>query len=309
MTLEAQPQVLHQTLPSDTWMHNFAPMPDQVPPASCSVSSLANDADARIQTLENIVKSLKKCIVGHGIHVGHFLFKSKEDLRIWMAMNVTSNRFGLFLDAFSVFDFLAQPHTDTEMNMNHLYASQKNVFETIYESQILFSMQNLFPDLFGKSSSDGMDTSQSLPGLPVYHLSISGILMALQGMHFCDVITATFEDSPDARDLSLKLLYQSKKFALDLCNFIQWDYKFWKHKGYSKKEAWELTCLSVQHIFEDIHVVCVVGWDSRYLKNPALTATQVVWAALRPHATLEEHFQKLEERVTKLSSNVDYLDS
>lgn len=153
--------------------------------------------------------------------------------------------FGLFLDAISVFDFLAQPHTDTEMNMNHLYASQKNVFETIYESRILFSMQNLFPNLFGKSSSDGMDTSQSLPGLPVYHLSISGILMALQGMQFCNAITATFEDSPDARDLSLKLLYQSKKFALDLCNFIQWDYKFWKHKGYSKKEAWELTCLSV----------------------------------------------------------------
>lgn len=166
MTLKLCPQVMRQNLPSDTWTHNFAPMPDQAPPVSAAVPSLGNDADARIRNLEHIVKSLEKRIVGDGIRVGHFLFQSKEDLRIWMATNVTNNHFGLFLDAISIFDFLAQPHTDTETNMNHLYASQKNGFETTYESHILSSMQNLFPNLFGKSSSDGMDTSQSLPGLP-----------------------------------------------------------------------------------------------------------------------------------------------
>lgn len=161
-------------------------------------------------------------------------------------------------------------------------------------------------------------------------------------MQFHNAIAATFEDSLDAHDLALELLYRSKKFALDLCNFIQWDFEFWKHKGYSKKEAWELTCLSVRRIFEDIHVVRAVGRDSRDLKTPALTATPVVWATLRAHtimeeysrrnffehpsisaviaihlashhtrpdATLEERFRKLEEKVTKLSSKIDNLDS
>jgi hypothetical protein len=259
-----------------------------------------------------------------------------------MATNVPNNRFGLFLDVVSIFDFLAQPQTDTETNMNHLYASQKNGFDITYESRILSSMQFFPPNLFGKTGSDGMDTSQALPGLPsVDRWNCNGVTsLQLQverelpnmDMQFCNAITATFEDSPDAHDLSMELLYRSKKFALDLCNFIQCDYDFWKHKSYSNKEAWELTCLSVRRIFEDIHVVCAMGQDSRDLKQPALTATQVVWATLRAHtimeeyscqnffehpsisavmaqhlashhtrpgATLEESFQKLEEKVSK----------
>ncbi len=49
--------------------------------------------------------------------------------------------------------------------MAQLYNSQKNGFKTTYESRVISSMQNLFPNLFSKSSSDGMDTSQALPGL------------------------------------------------------------------------------------------------------------------------------------------------
>jgi hypothetical protein len=57
------------------------------------------------------------------------------------------------------------------------------------------------------------------------------------------------------RDLALELLYHSKNFALDLCNFMQHDMDFWKHKGYTKQAAWELTCSSVKRIFEDVHAV------------------------------------------------------
>lgn len=142
--------------------------------------------------------------------------------------------------------------------------------------------------------------------------------------------------------MSLELLYRSKKFALDLCIFIQHDYNFWKNKGYTKKEAWELTCLSVRRIFEDIHVVRVVGRDSRDIKNPTLTATQVIWATLRAHtvmedysrrnffeypsisaviarhlashhirpdATVEDRVKKLEDKVSKLAAKMDNMDS
>jgi hypothetical protein len=69
----------------------------------------------------------------------------------------------MFLDAVSIFDFLAQPHLDAQENISQLYNSQKNGFDTTYESHIVSTMQNLFPNLFGKSTSDGMDTSKALP--------------------------------------------------------------------------------------------------------------------------------------------------
>ncbi len=243
-----------------------------------------------MRTFEHQLKSLEKRVVGDGIRIGRFLFQSKEDLRIWFLAHVPSIRFGLFLDGVSIFDFLAQTHMDTQENMAHLYNSQKNGFKTIYESQILSSMQNLFPNLFGKTGSDGMDTSKTLPGLQSSEKwnsdGVTGLPLQVErelpnvDLQFRNAIASTFEDSPEARDLALELLYQSKKFALDLCNFMQHDVDFWKHKGYTKQAAWELTCLSVRRIFEDIHVVHVTGRDSRDSKNPSTTATQILWATL-----------------------------
>jgi hypothetical protein len=163
-------------------------------------------------------------------------------------------------------------------------------------------MQNLFPNLFGKTSSDGLDTSRVLPGLQTTDNwnsdGVTGLQLQVErelpnvDLQFRNAIAGTFEDSAEARDLALELLYRSKKFALDMSNFIQRDYEFWLHKRYSKKDAWELTCLSVRRIFEDIHVVQVVGRDSRDLKNPVLTATQVMWATLRAHTVMEEYSRR-----------------
>jgi hypothetical protein len=342
--------------PTDPWTQSFAPTPDISPSLSSGSSSdprpSLQDGEARLNTLEHLVNSLEKRIVGDGIRIGRFLFQSKEDLRLWTMQHVQNNRFGLFVDAVSIFDFLAQAHVDSESNMSHLYNSQKNGFDTTYESRIISSMQNLFPNLFGKSSSDGLDTSRALPGLQTPEKwnseSVTGLQLQIErelpnvDLQFRNAIIGTFESSSEARDLALELLYRSKKFALDLCNFIQRDYEFWRHKKYSKKDAWELTSLSVRRIFEDIHVVRVVGRDSRDLKNPTLTATQIMWATLRAHtvmeeysrrnffehpsisaviarhlasnhtkpdATLEDRFLKMEEKFERLSRKVDGIES
>jgi len=241
---------------------------------------------------------------------------------------------------------------DSNENMTHLYNSQKNGFETIYESKIISSMQNLFPNLFGKSGADGLDTSRTLPGLQSSDKwnadGVTGLQLQVErelpnvDLQFRNAIAATLEDAPEARDLALELLYRSKKFALDLCSFMQRDADFWRHKGYTKQAAWELTCLSVRRIFEDIHVVRVVGRDSRDLRNPASTATQVIWATLRSHLVMDEYtrrnfvehpsisaviarhlashhvmpddaletkLRKLEEKVTKMAIKQDNLES
>jgi hypothetical protein len=163
-------------------------------------------------------------------------------------------------------------------------------------------MQNLFPNLFGKSNADGMDTSKTLPAIQTSDKwnsnGVTGLQLQVErelpnvDLQFRNAIAATFEDSPEAKDLALELLYRSKKFALDLCNFIQRDHDFWQHKGYSKTESWELTCLSVRHVYEDIHIVRVVGRDSKDLKNPTLTATQILWATLRSHLVMDEYSRR-----------------
>ena len=357
------PSPTRQAASNDPWLLQFGAIstganvgfgtsqPAVVSPVA-SPPDRALDADARLRSIEHQLKSLEKRVVGDGICIGRFLFQSREDLRLWLVTHVPSNRFGLFLDGVSIFDFLAQTHMDSQENMAHLYNSQRNGFDTIYESKIISSMQNLFPNLFGKSGSDGMDTSKTLPGLQTSDkwnsAGVTGLQIQVErelpnvDLQFRNAISATFEDSPEARDLALELLYRSKKFALDLCNFMQRDVDFWKHKGYTKQSAWELTCLSVRRIFEDIHVVRVVGRDSRDLKNPSATATQILWATLRSHLvmdeysrrnfvehpsisaviarhlashhtrpddTLESKFRKLEEKVAKYTAKVDSIES
>jgi len=357
------PSPTRQAASNDPWLLQFGAIstganvgfgtsqPAVVSPVA-SPSDRALDADARLRSIEHQLKSLEKRVVGDGIRIGRFLFQSREDLRLWLVTHVPSNRFGLFLDGVSIFDFLAQTHMDSQENMAHLYNSQRNGFDTIYESKIISSMQNLFPNLFGKSGSDGMDTSKTLPGLQTSDkwnsAGVTGLQIQVErelpnvDLQFRNAILATFEDSSEVRDLALELLYRSKKFALDLCNFMQRDVDFWKHKGYTKQSAWELTCLSVCRIFEDIHVVPVVGRDSRDLKNPSATATQILWATLRSHLvmdeysrrnfvehpsisaviarhlashhtrpddTLESKFRKLEEKVVKYTAKVDSIKS
>jgi len=285
-----------RTIPVITPRASAAPMPDQF------LASSQGDMEARVKTLEHAFRSLEKRTVGEGTKIGRFLFQSQEDLRIWMTTHVPNNRFGLFLDAVSIFDFLAQPHLDAQENMSQLYNSQKNGFDTTYESRIVSSMQNLFPNLFGKSSADGMDTAKALPGLQTVEKwnnnGVTGLFLQVErelpnvDLQFRNAIASTFEDYADARDLALELLYRSKKFALDLCNFIQRDFDFWRHKGYSKTEAWQLTCLSVRRIFEDIHVIRVVGRDCRDIKNPQATATQIVWATIRAHTVMDEYMRR-----------------
>jgi hypothetical protein len=219
---------VRRSTPSDPWLLHLGAVgavPDAhvnvIMPTSSPKADGSGDTVAWLTTLEHTVKSLEKRIVGDGIRIGRFLFQSKEDLRVWQVSHVPGNYFGLFLDGVSIFDFLAQPHMDSQENMAHLYNLQKNGFDIVYESRIISSMQNIFPNLFGKTNSDGMDTAQTLPSLQSADKWSSNGVTGLQlqverelpnvDLQFRNAIATVFEDSPEARDLALELLYRSKK--------------------------------------------------------------------------------------------------
>jgi len=48
----------------------------------------------------------------------------------------------------------------------------------------------------------------------------------------------------------------------------------------------------MHRIFEDIHVVRVVGRDCCDIKNSQATATQIVWATIRSHRVMDEYMRR-----------------
>jgi hypothetical protein len=70
------------------------------------------------------------------------------------------------VDGVSLLDFFTfVSHTDTEKSMAAYYNSQKSGFASMLEAHLAASTQNLFPMVFGRTNSGGMDDSEYLPAL------------------------------------------------------------------------------------------------------------------------------------------------
>jgi hypothetical protein len=98
---------------------NRSPMPNPT-------VSLGDDAIARLSSMGLKLSTLERRVVGDGVSIGTYSFQSLEDVRSWCETHLPTKRFGLFLDGVSVFEFLAQDHTDTSKVLTNLYNSQKN---------------------------------------------------------------------------------------------------------------------------------------------------------------------------------------
>lgn len=260
------------------------------------------DSVIRLNTIEEKLKHLENRVVGDGVTIRHFVFQSLDDVRIWCAKNLKTNRFGLFLDGVSIFEFLAQDHADATEVLTNLYNSQKNQFNNMYDSKVMTSCQNLFPTLFGRLSADGLDTSRTLPGLSTHdkwdNNGVTGLRFQIAreiinvDTQISNAIMVAFRDAPDAATLAKELLYRSKKFVNDLSNFISQDFAFWQAKGYAAKGLWELTCCSVRRLYEDIHQVRIIARDVRDLDDLVSTTSLILWATLRTHVIMEDYTRR-----------------
>jgi len=256
----------------------------------------------RLNTFDEHLSRLESRTVGDGITIGPYVFQTLDDIRLWCGLHLKSNRFGLFLDGVSIYEFLAEDHADATKVLTNLYNSQKNQFNNLYDTKVLASCQNLFPTIFGKSAADGLDTAKTLPGLTSPDKwdskGVTGLRFQLAreiinaDTQITKAISVAFRGSPEAAGLAKESLYRSKKFVNDLGNFISQDYSFWLAKGYTKAGSWELTCCSVRRLYEDIHQVRIIARDVRDLEDPASTTALVLWATLRTHVVMEEYTRR-----------------
>ncbi len=75
-------------------------------------------------------------------------------------------------------------------------------------------------------------------------------------------IDKVLRDYPDAKQMARDLLLNSKRFVIDLLNFMSQDFNSWKLRGYTKKEAWKMTCRSVHRILDDHQGARMTGRDA-----------------------------------------------
>lgn len=166
----------------------------------------------RLNTFEERIRCLEHRTVGDGVTIGQYVFQRLDDVQFWCGTHLKSNRFGLFLDAVSICEILVQDHADATEVLTNLYNLQKNNFNNLYDSKVLTSCQNLFPTIFGRSSSDGLDTARTLPGLTTPdkwdHNGVTGLRFQLAreiinvDTQLTNAINIAFRDSADAAGLA-----------------------------------------------------------------------------------------------------------
>jgi hypothetical protein len=211
--------------------------------------TLGSSADLATQviSLHAQVKLLQQRIVGDGVQIGSKVFQSFDDLRAWVPLKLPNRRYGLFVDAVSLLDFFTSVgHVDAEQTFTSFYSQKKTGFASMYEARVAASVQNLFPMVFGKSDSAGLDTSDRLPALNDPNKWDNGATglkyQILRGMSDVEyqiesAIDSVLQDYDDARQIAKECLFKSKQFIMDLCNFMSQDYHKWMYRGHGKTDA------------------------------------------------------------------------
>ena len=155
-------------------------------------------------------------------------------------------------------------------------------------------------------------------------------------------IDKVLRNYPDAKQMARDLLLNAKRFVIDLLNFMSQDYNSWKLRGYTKKEAWKMTCRSVHRILDDLQGARMTGRDAgdgadidrvtatyiwatakahevmddylkyQFFEHPAIAAVlarHLAATAVLPDETLSSKIQALDNKLTKLQSKVDGVES
>lgn len=156
-------------------------------------------------------------------------------MQVWVTSHLPTRRYGLFVDGVSIFEFFSHGHIDAEATYSSFYSQHRVGFQSSYEAHVAPSIQNLFPAIFGKSDSN-VDTAKSLPALPTpekWDLNDGNTVLQYQiARNMADVelqisesISTVLRDYPEAQYIARKCLYHSKRFAMELSQFITLDYQ------------------------------------------------------------------------------------
>jgi len=261
----------------------------------------SEDLNSQVVSLQAQIKLLQQRIVGEGVQIGFKVFQSFDDLRAWVSLKLPSKRYGLFVDAVSLLDFFTSVgHVDAEQTFTSYYSQKRTGFASMYEARVAASVQNLFPMVFGKSDSSGLDTSEKLPALSDPDKWDNGatglkyqILRSMSDVEYQleSAIDSVLGDFDEARQIAKECLFRSKRFIIDLSNFMSQDYHKWTFRGHSKADAWKMTAVSVRRIFEEMHSERVIARDGYDQEDQEYSASKFLWATFKAHSVMAKYLK------------------
>lgn len=235
------------------------------------------------------------------MQIGAKVFQSFDIVETWVKTELPTQRYGLFVDAVSLLDFFSCiGHMDADKTFAAFHSQQKTGFTSMYEARVAASVQNVFPMVFGKSSTSGIDDSEFIPAIQdpdKWDNGVTGIRHQIgRGMSDVEYQLESAIDSllgpyVEARQIAKECLYKAKRFVTDLCNFISNDYQKWKLHGHGKRDAWRMTAVSVRRIFEEIHSERVVARDIYDYKDSTFSAAKFLWATWKAHAVMDRYIK------------------
>jgi hypothetical protein len=251
-----------------------------------------------LSTLKEEIKLLKQQIGGSGITVGHQVFQCYEEFAVWVKTGVPQGRFGLFVDGHSLLDFFSfVGFLDAESVANSFHSSNKSGFKSMLETRVAASMQNFFPAPFGKTSGDKLEDNETLPGISdpdKFDNGSTGVkYKILRGMKDVSMqletnIEKVLKDYPDAKQMARDMLLNAKRFVIDLMNYMSQDYNSWKLRGYTKREAWRMTCRSIHRILDDLQGARMTGRDAGDGADLDRVTATYIWATAKTHEVMDE---------------------
>lgn len=183
---------------------------------------------------------------------------------------------------------------------NSFHSSNKSGFKSMLEMRVAASMQNFFPAPFGKTSSDKLEDNESLPGIPdpdKFDNGSTGVKYTiLRGMKDVSMqletnIEKVLKDYPDAKQMARDMLLNAKRFVIDLMNYMSQDYSSWKLRGYTKREAWRMTCRSVHRILDDLQGARMMGRDAGNGSELDRVTATYIWAMTKAHEVMDEYLK------------------
>jgi len=147
-----------------------------------------------------------------------------------------------------------------------------------------------------------VDTAEALPALPTpskwdandgktglrYQIMRN---MANVELQLEETISTVLGDYLEAQHIARECLHHSKRFALELCQFITLDFQKWKHRGHSPKDAWRMTAVCVRRIFEELYSEHVVARGVYDQGNLTFTTSKFLWATWKAHAVMGKYLR------------------
>jgi hypothetical protein len=307
---------LPTTSPKDNSFKDYEILQKQVAQLTTTVESLQtilwdsgslpssapkHDGERLLLEIQAQLKQLQHQVVGGGVRIGAKIFQSFDVVEVWVKTELPTQRYGLFVDAVSLLDFFScVGHVDADKTFAAFHSQQKTGFSSMYEARVAASVQNTFPMVFGRSPTTGIDDSEYIPAITdpdKWDNGITGIKhQILRGMSDVEYQLESAIDSilnpyAEARQVAKECLYRSKRFVVDLCNFISTDYQKWKLRGHGKRDSWRMTAVSVRRIFEEIHSERVVARDIYDFKDSAFSSAKFLWATWKAHQVMEKYIK------------------